>query len=34
MVIKPEEAGMSAERLERITQHLESRYLEPAKIAG
>jgi len=34
MVIKPEEAGMSAERLERITSHLENRYLQPGKIAG
>jgi CubicO group peptidase (beta-lactamase class C family) len=34
MVIKPEEAGMSAERLERITRHLEQRYIQSGKIAG
>jgi CubicO group peptidase (beta-lactamase class C family) len=34
MVIKPEEAGMSASRLERITHHLESRYIRAGKIAG
>ena len=34
MVVKPEEAGMSAERLERITSHLQSRYVQPGKIAG
>jgi CubicO group peptidase (beta-lactamase class C family) len=34
MIVKPEEAGMSPERLERITRHFESRYLQPGKIAG
>jgi CubicO group peptidase (beta-lactamase class C family) len=34
MVVKPEEAGMSAARLERITQHLETRYVKSGKIAG
>jgi len=32
--ISPESAGMSAARLERITRHLEDRYLQPGKIAG
>jgi CubicO group peptidase (beta-lactamase class C family) len=30
----PEAAGFSAERLERITDHLNRRYIEPEKIAG
>jgi CubicO group peptidase (beta-lactamase class C family) len=34
MVIKPEEAGFSAERLERITRHFETRYVQSGKIAG
>ncbi len=34
MDIKPEQTGMSAERLERVTRHLEQRYVEPGKIAG
>lgn len=34
MDIKPAEAGMSAERLEWITDHLERRYIEPGKIPG
>ena len=34
MVIKPDEAGMNAARLERITQHLESRYVKAGKISG
>src|SRR5262245_20683549 len=34
MVIKPEEAGMSAARLERVTRHIEARYIQPGKIAG
>jgi len=34
MVIKPENAGMCADRLERITHHFETRYIEPRKIAG
>jgi CubicO group peptidase (beta-lactamase class C family) len=34
MVIKPDEAGMSASRLERITRHLETRYVRAGKIAG
>ncbi|OYW03841.1 MAG: hypothetical protein B7X11_03265 [Acidobacteria bacterium 37-65-4] len=31
--IAPAEAGFSAERLERITEHLERNYVEPGKIA-
>jgi CubicO group peptidase (beta-lactamase class C family) len=34
MIIKADEAGMSAERLERITRHLQTRYVQPGKIAG
>jgi CubicO group peptidase (beta-lactamase class C family) len=34
MIVKPEEAGMSPERLERITRHFETRYLQRGKIAG
>ena len=34
MVIKPDEAGLSAERLERVTSHLERRYIDPGKISG
>ncbi|MEE9280756.1 MAG: serine hydrolase domain-containing protein [Myxococcota bacterium] len=34
MVIKPEAAGMCADRLERVTRHIERRYIEPGKIAG
>jgi len=32
--IDPDAAGLDAGRLERITQHLEQRYIEPGKIAG
>jgi CubicO group peptidase (beta-lactamase class C family) len=34
MVVRPEEVGLSSERLARIDQHLKQRYLEPRKIAG
>ncbi|MGH9229724.1 MAG: serine hydrolase domain-containing protein [Acidimicrobiales bacterium] len=34
MKIDPDAAGMDAGRLARIDEHLRSRYLEPAKIAG
>lgn len=34
MIIKPEEVGLSGERLSRIDQHLKRRYIEPKKIAG
>ncbi len=34
MVIKPDEAGLSSERLERVTRHLERRYIEPGKLSG
>jgi CubicO group peptidase (beta-lactamase class C family) len=32
--IDPKAAGMSAQRLERLTAHLENQYLQPEKIAG
>jgi CubicO group peptidase (beta-lactamase class C family) len=32
--IDPDAAGLDAQRLERITEHLRSRYIEPGKIAG
>src|SRR3974390_2004582 len=32
--IAPAEAGFDPRRLERITEHLEQRYVEPGKIAG
>ena len=31
---KPEDVGLSSERLARIDDHLRSRYLEPGKISG
>ena len=34
MNVDPEKAGLSRERLERITAHLERNYIEPGKIAG
>ena len=34
MKIDPEGAGLDARRLERITEHLNSRYIAPQKIAG
>ena len=34
MLIHPEEVGLSGERLTRIEQHLNRRYIEPKKIAG
>ncbi|HEY8490220.1 MAG TPA: serine hydrolase domain-containing protein [Dehalococcoidia bacterium] len=34
MDLAPEKAGFSAERLERITEHLSRNYVEPGKIAG
>lgn len=34
MTAKPEQVGFSAERLERITEHLTRNYIEPGKIAG
>jgi len=34
MDVTPKEAGFSAERLERITEHLNRHYIEPGKIAG
>jgi len=34
MKIDPDGAGFDAERLERITEHLTRRYIEPQKIAG
>ena len=34
MIIKPEEAGFSPERLERITHHIENRYMQAGKVAG
>ena len=33
-LVKPEQVGMSAERLARISSHLNSQYIEPGKIAG
>ena len=32
--VDPDAAGLDASRLERITEHLERRYIEPQKIAG
>ena len=34
MKINPDAAGFDAGRLERITEHLMTRYIEPGKIAG
>ncbi|MBF6600976.1 MAG: beta-lactamase family protein [Dehalococcoidia bacterium] len=34
MLLAPEQAGFSAERLERITEHLQRNYVAPGKIAG
>lgn len=34
MLTAPERAGFDADRLERITSHLEQNYIEPGKIAG
>jgi CubicO group peptidase (beta-lactamase class C family) len=34
MDVTPKEAGFAAERLERITEHLNRHYIEPRKIAG
>ena len=34
MKTEPDAAGMSEERLERITEHFSSAYVEPGKIAG
>lgn len=34
MIVKPEEVGLSGERLARIDQHLKQRYLDAKKIAG
>ena len=34
MKVDPEAAGFDAKRLERITEHLTARYIEPQKIAG
>ena len=34
MKIDPDAAGLDAKRLERITEHLTTRYIEPQKIAG
>jgi CubicO group peptidase (beta-lactamase class C family) len=34
MIVKPEEVGLSTERLARIDRHLNQRYIEPKKIAG
>jgi CubicO group peptidase (beta-lactamase class C family) len=34
MKIDPDGAGLDAKRLERITEHIESRYIAPQKIAG
>src|SRR3954470_9482892 len=34
MKVDPDGAGLDAKRLERITAHIESRYIEPGKIAG
>ena len=33
-IVRPEEVGLSSERLARIDQHLEQRYLAHKKIAG
>lgn len=32
--VKPEEVGLSSERLARIDEHLRNRYIEPGKISG
>lgn len=34
MTVQPESVGLSKQRLERITQHLENRYVGPGKIPG
>ena len=34
MELAPKQAGLSAERMERITDHLSRNYIEPGKIAG
>lgn len=34
MKVDPDAAGLDAKRLERITEHLATRYIEPRKIAG
>ena len=34
MKTEPDAAGMSERRLERITEHFSSTYVEPGKIAG
>jgi CubicO group peptidase (beta-lactamase class C family) len=34
MKIDPDAAGMDAARLQRITEHFDSQYIEPGKIAG
>ena len=34
MLVKPEEVGLSSERLARIDRHWRERYIEPGKIAG
>jgi CubicO group peptidase (beta-lactamase class C family) len=34
MKLNPDGAGLDAKRLERITEHFESRFIEPQKIAG
>lgn len=34
MKIDPDAAGLDARRLERITEHLQSRYIDPGKIVG
>ncbi|MBL4585177.1 MAG: beta-lactamase family protein [Pseudomonadales bacterium] len=33
-IVKPEQVGMSSERLARIQSHLNSRYIKPGKISG
>ncbi len=34
MIVEPESVGLSKSRLQRITQHLDQRYVEPGKIPG
>ena len=34
MSVRPEDVGLSSERLARIDTHLKNRYLDPGKIAG
>src|SRR5690348_9538792 len=34
MIVRPEEVGLSGERLARIDRHLREKYVEPGKIAG